>query len=147
MAVANFRNGMQSNKAINTINQIPIFGTANKYQPTVVVKNRDWFNANEISGDALDPMNVNPNNLGGLRGVMPCKGIASVGMMPVGGGVNVLRREAESSQSGMYVVPIPGMRHQEKGLMEQDIYSQRNPLMPIASNFNDGLNSRLGQPA
>ena len=147
MAVANYRVGMKSNKAVNMLDQTPIFGTTNKYQPVVVVKNRDWTDAREISSEALDPMNVNPINIGGLRGVIPCKGIASVGMMPVGGGVNVLRREAESSVSGMYPVPVPGMRHQERGLLEQDIYSKRNPLMPIASSFNDGLTSRLGQPA
>ena len=118
---SNFRgqtSGMtKDDKAVNMVANQPIFGFSNTSNPSVN---------------------------GGLRGVMPCKGLASIGLTP--GDRTILKRPAESQLSGIYPTPIPAARHLPDGLLTQPQY-KRHPLMPIADCFNAGLISSLGQPA
>jgi len=142
-------NGMtNSDEAVDMLANQPLFGFSNTRNPSVVVKNINWRHSDLTALDNAntDPMRANTiiTNNGGLRGVMPCKGLPQIGLVP--SDRTILKRPAESQLSGIYPTPIPGMRHMEDGLLTQPQY-KRHPLMPIADSFNAGMNSSLGQPA
>ena len=143
------RSGMtEDDKAVDMVANQPIFGFSNTRNSSVVVKNINWQNSNlsAIDNANTDVMRRNTiiTNNGGLRGVMPCKGLAQVGLVP--SDRTILKRPAENQMGGYYPTPIPGMRHMEDGLLTQPQY-KRHPLMPIADSFNAGMISNLGQPA
>lgn len=137
-----------SDKDVNMLANQPLFGYSDTINPNIVVKNLSWRNADLTKLDSAnsDPMKRTTiiSNLGGLRGVMPCKGLSQIGLVP--SDRTVIRRPPENQMSGMYPTPIPGMRHMEDGLLTQPQY-KRHPLMPIADSFNAGMISSLGQPA
>jgi len=138
----------KKDEAVDMLSNQPIFGFSNISNPNVIIKNISWRNSDLTALDNAntDPMKRNTiiTNNGGLRGVLPCKGLAQIGLVP--SDRTILKRPAESQLSGIYPQPIPGMRHLPDGLLTQPQY-KRNPLTPIADSFNSGLISSLGQPA
>ena len=77
-------------------------------------------------------------NMGGARGVMPCKGVDTA--------VRVLRRPAIPYQGGIY--PHTGFaRHQKIGLAYNPQKPINLPIMPLANSFNAGLPNYIPQPA
>jgi hypothetical protein len=149
---SNFRgqtSGMtKDDKAVNMVANQPIFGFSNTSNPSVIIKNINWRNSDlsMIDNANTDPMRRNTiiTNNGGLRGVLPCKGLASIGLVP--GDRTILKRPAESQLSGIYPTPIPAARHLPDGLLTQPQY-KRHPLMVPADCFNAGMMSSLGVPA
>jgi hypothetical protein len=135
-------NGMTGDgKALDMLRRAPIFGYTNTTIPTIYPSNLAWRTIPRIDTLNSDPMRITTitSNTGGARGVMPCKGVV--------GSKRILRRPAVKETSGMYPVPIPGVRGVPKGLLEQPQYKARGPLMPKPDSFNAAMNSRLGQPA
>ena len=135
-------------KAVDMVAMQPLFGFTDVKNPSVVVKNLNWRNSTltQLDNANSDPMRRNTiiTNNGALRGVMPCKGLAQVGLVP--SDRTILKRPAENQMGGYYPTPIPAMRHLPDGLLTQPQY-KRHPLMPNADSFNPGMNSSLGQPA
>ena len=136
-------NGMQGKRAVDTINNLPLFGYTNNGL------NKPNMNLNYTRTDYLEngtPMrqSVLLSNQGGARGVNPCKGATSMGLVG-GGATRVLRRPNIPYQGGMY--PHTGIaRNQNKGLAYSPEKPIDLPLMPLADSFNAGLNSRIPQP-
>ena len=138
----------KSNRAADLINNQPVFGFENNDIPNPVINSLSYTKTSRLEDATTDPMNtaVLNTNTSGLRGVMPCKGAASGGVVPMGMG-GVLRRPALTDKDYMYPTPIPGLRHMKKGLLEQPYYCPPRPLLIPADNFNAGLQSRLGVPS
>jgi len=138
----------KSNRAADLLNNQPVFGFENNDIPNPVINSLSYTKTSRLEDATTDPMNtaVLNTNTSGLRGVMPCKGAASGGVVPMGMG-GVLRRPAQTDKDYMYPTPIPGLRHMKKGLLEQPYYCPPRPLLVPADNFNAGLQSRLGVPS
>ena len=135
-------NGMKGDTAVNTIGNMPSFAFTNDglSKPTLRL---NYLTTKPVENGTCMRQSVLLTNNGGARGVMPCKGISSVGF--AGGASRVLRRPNIPYQGGLY--PSQGYaRSQEKGLAYLDGRPINQPLMPIADSFNAGLNSTLGQP-
>ena len=135
--------GLKGNVSVNTVGNIPSFGYTNGGldKPTMRL---NWKTTNNLENMTSLRQSVLLTNLGGARGVLPCKGASSVG--GVGGSGYVLRRPAIPQAGGLY--PQQGYaRSQKKGLAFQSEKPINQPLMPLADSFNAGLNSQLGQPS
>jgi len=134
--------GLKGNVSVNTIANMPSFGYTNGglHKPTMKL---NWKKTNNLENMTSLRQSVLLTNLGGARGVLPCKGVSSVG--GVGGAGYILRRPAIPYQGGLY--PQQGYaRSQQKGLAFNPEKPINQPLMAQADNFNAGLNSQLGQP-
>ena len=135
-------NGMKGNRAVDMIRELPTFG----YTHTSLNKpalELNWERTTRLENMTSLRQSVLLTNMGGARGVAPCKGVVSVGF--AGGATRTLRRPAIPYQGGLY--PQQGIaRSQRKGLAFQVEKPIDQPLMPHADSFNAGLNSRLGQP-
>lgn len=139
--VPQIRNGMQGKKSVNLIQNLPEFGYSNGglTKPTMRL---NWTKTNYKENMTALRMSVLRTNDGGARGVKPCKGIASVGLVS---GSRTLRKPAIPYEGGIY--PAQGYaRHQHPGLAYLAEKPLTLPLMPIADSFNAGLTSTLGQP-
>jgi hypothetical protein len=135
-------NGLKGNVAVDTIGNIPSSTNSNDglSKPTLRL---NWTRTTRVENPTCLRQSVLKTNQGGSRGVMPCKGVVSVGF--AGGASRILRRPAIPYQGGMY--PSQGYaRSQQKGLAYLVGKPINQPLMPIADSFNAGLTSRLGQP-
>jgi hypothetical protein len=136
-------NGMQGKRAVDTIGNMPIFGYTNNgiNKPNM---NLNYKRTSYLENGTPMRQSVLLSNQGGARGVQPCKGATSMGL--VGGGASrVLRRPNIPYQGGMY--PHTGIaRHQKKGLAYSPEKPIDLPLMPLADSFNAGLNSSIPQP-
>tara|TARA_R110002167_G_scaffold55731_3_gene158162 strand:- start:577 stop:1020 length:444 start_codon:yes stop_codon:yes gene_type:complete len=134
-------NGMKGTEAINTIADMPTFGFTNGglNKPTLKL---NWKTTDYVENMNGLRQSVLLTNQSGTRGVMPCKGVTSVGGAA---GSRVLRAAAIPFEGGLY--PNTGFaRSQRKGLAFQSEKPIDQPLMAQASSFNAALNSRLGQP-
>tara|TARA_R110000868_G_scaffold172130_1_gene407947 strand:- start:1835 stop:2281 length:447 start_codon:yes stop_codon:yes gene_type:complete len=133
--------GLKGTRSLNAIANIPTFGSTNNGLSKPSLK-LNWKTTKPIENGTPLRQSVLLTNMGGTRGVMPCKGAASVG--GVWGVQRVLRRPAIPQEGGMY--PQVGFaRGQRKGLAFQIEKPINLPLMPHADSFNAGLNSTLGQ--
>jgi len=93
------------------------------------------------TGQILTKQLTNNANIGGQRGVLPCRGIWT----GTDAGSRILKKNIIPYQGGIY--PHQGYaRHQKKGLAYLTERPLNLPLLQIADNFNSGLNSKLGQP-
>ena len=136
-------NGLQGNRAVDTIRNLPLRGDTNNGLSTPVLR-LNWTTTKPVENGTGLRQSVLLTNSGGTRGVMPCKGAVSLGS--VGGASRVLRRPAIPQEGGMY--PQQGYaRGQRKGLAFEIEKSISLPLFPQADSFNAGLNSMLGQPS
>tara|TARA_R110000787_G_scaffold164544_1_gene277645 strand:- start:45 stop:494 length:450 start_codon:yes stop_codon:yes gene_type:complete len=136
-------NGLQGNSAVNTVGNMPGFGYTNDGLERPIIR-LNWKTTKPIENVTGLRGSVLLTNMGGTRGVMPCKGAASVG--GVGGSSYVLRAPAIPYQGGLY--PHQGFaRSQQKGLAFNPEKPINQPLMPNTDPFNAGLNSTLGQPS
>ena len=136
-------NGLKGDKAVDTIRNLPVRGDTNNglSRPTLKL---NWKTTKRVENGTGLRQSVLLSNQGGVRGVMPCKGAASLGS--IGGASRVLRRPAIPQEGGMY--PQVGYaRGQHKGLAFNVEKSISLPLFPQADSFNAGLNSTLGQPS
>ena len=141
--VPQIRNGLKGNKAVNTIGNLPLRGDANNGLSAPVLR-LNWTRTQRLENPTGLRQSVLLSNQGGTRGVMPCKGVSSLGS--VGGAQRVLRGPAIPYQGGLY--PNTGYaRGQPKGLAYNPEKPINLPLMPLADSFNAGLNSRIPQPA
>ena len=135
-------NGLKGNTAVDTVGNMPGFGYTNGGLGKPIMR-LNWKTTNNLENMTSLRQSVLLTNLGGARGVLPCKGVSSVG--GVGGSGYVLRRPAIPYQGGLY--PQQGYaRSQQKGLAYSSEKPINQPLMPQADPFNAGLNSTLGQP-
>ena len=136
-------NGMSGNRAVQTVRNLPTYGFENTGMTEPNLK-LNWTKTTQVENSTSLRQSVLRTNQG-VRGAMPCKGIASLGS--IGGSDRVLRRPAIPQEGGMY--PQQGYaRGQKKGLATIAPEKSINlPLMPIADSFNAGLNSTLGQPS
>jgi hypothetical protein len=126
--------GMLGTHAIDTIQMIPIFSTPNNGlgKPITTLAHGTI----KKQPDCMNTAVIQPNT-SGARGVKPCKGNLDA--------VRVLRKAPLPYQQALY--PQTGFaRHQKKGLAYDPQKPINQPLMPLADNFNAGLNSRLPQP-
>jgi len=143
-------NGMtKTDRTVDLLARMPVFGDiTNNDIPNPVIKNFAWTRTTRLEDASTDTMNIQVinTNTSGLRGVLPCKGAVSVGMVPSGTG-SVLRRPPTNQMDAFYPTPIPGLRHMEKGLLQQEYYCDARPILVPADSFNAGLHSRLGVPA
>lgn len=134
--------GLKGNRSIDTIGSVPSFGYTNGGLSKPIMR-LNWKTTNNLENMTGLRQSVLLTNQGGARGVLPCKGVTSVG--GTGGSISVLRRPAIPYQGGLY--PQQGYaRSQKKGLAFQSEKPINQPLMPNADSFNAGLNSTLGQP-
>ena len=136
-------NGLKGTRAAETIRNLPITGYTNNglSKPGLGL---GWTTTKPIENGTGLRQSVLLTNMGGTRGVMPCKGAVSLGS--VGGSSRVLRRPNIPQEGGMY--PQVGFaRGQRKGLAFSVEKSISLPLFPQADSFNAGLNSTLGQPS
>ena len=135
-------NGMKGNRDADLIRELPLFGFRNGglHKPTLRL---NWETTSSLENMTSLRQSVLLTNMGGVRGVMPCKGAVSVG--GAGGATRTLRRPAIPYQGGLYVQQ-GFARGQMKGLAFQVEKPINQPLMPLASSFNAGMNSTLGQP-
>ena len=135
--------GLKGNRDANTIGNMPYYGFTNNGLHDPVLK-LNWKTTTRLESPGPMQQAVLNGNLGGQRGVMPCKGIAGSNL--VGGGpVHILRRPAIPYQGGLY--PHQGYaRGQRKGLAYDPQKPISQPLMPIPDSFNAGLNTKLPQP-
>jgi len=143
-------NGMTvSDRATNMFDRQPVFGFPNDDIPTPIIRTLQWTKTSRLedANTNLANMQVINANTGGLRGVLPCKGDVPVGLTASSGTGAILRRPATNPMDAYYPTPIPGIRHQPKGLLEQEYYCDPRPLLVPADNFTASLNSRLGLPA
>jgi hypothetical protein len=141
-AVPQIFNGLRGRKEADTKNDLPLFGYTNGglNKPTLKL---NWTRTNYVENMNGMRQSVLRTNDSGARGVMPCKGLISVGF--AGGATRTLRRPAIPYQGGMY--PHTGIaRHQPKGLAYNPEKPIDNPLLPLADSFNAALNSRIPQP-
>jgi hypothetical protein len=142
MIVPQLQDGLKGNKDVNTMGNIPSYGFTNNGLTKPILR-MNWTSTKPVENGTGLRQSVLLTNMGGVRGVMPCKGVSSVG--GVGGSSYILRRPAISALGGMY--PQVGYaRSQQKGLAYIEGKSINQPLLPLADNFNAGLNSELGQP-
>ena len=129
--------------AYDGVREIPNFGMTNGGLTKPSLK-LNWYKTSNLESPGPLKQSVLLTNQGGARGVMPCKGAASVGS--VWGVQRVLRRPNIPYQGGMY--PSQGFaRNQPKGLASNAQRNMNGPLLPLADSFNAGLISTLGQPA
>jgi len=135
-------NGLKGTKAIDTIRNLPLRGDTNNGMSRPTLK-LNWETTKPVENGTSLRQSVILSNEGGARGVMPCKGVVSLGS--VGGASRVIRRPAIPQEGGMY--PQVGYaRGQKKGLAFNVEKAISGPLMPVADSFNAGLLSILGQP-
>jgi len=93
------------------------------------------------TGQILTKQLTNNANIGGQRGVIPCRGI----WIGTNTGSRTIKKDIIPYQGGIY--PQQGYaRHQKRGLAYLTERPLNLPLLPKADNFNSGLNSKLGQP-
>jgi hypothetical protein len=143
MIVPQLQDGLKGNKDVNTLGNIPSFGFTNNGLTKPILR-MNWTSTKPVENGTGLRQSVLLTNMGGVRGVMPCKGASSVG--GVGGSSYILRRPAISALGGLY--PQQGYaRSQQKGLAFQAEKPINQPLLPLADCFNAGLNSTLGQPS
>ena len=136
-------NGVQGTKAIDTVRNLPVRGDTNNGLANPIFR-LNWTRTNALENQTSLRQSVLLSNQGGTRGVMPCKGVSSVGSL--GGSHRVLRRPAIPYQGGLY--PHTGYaRGQKKGLAYDPEKPINLPLLPLADSFNAGLNSTIPQPA
>ena len=136
-------NGVKGTRDVDTIRNLPLRGDTNNGLSSPVLR-LNWTRTNTLENPTSLRQSVLLSNQGGARGVMPCKGISSVGGS--GGSHRVLRRPAIPYQGGLY--PNTGYaRGQPKGLAYNPEKPINLPLMPLADSFNSGLNSMIPQPA
>ena len=135
-------NGLKGNKSIDTLREIPSFGFTNGGLNRPALK-LNWERTSRLENNTSLRQSVLLSNMGGVRGVDPCKGVVSAGF--AGGATRTLRRPAIPFEGGLY--PQQGYAgSQRKGLAYQVEKPINQPLMPLADSFNAGLNSTLGQP-
>ena len=135
-------NGLKGNRDVNVKDQLPEFGFTNNGLTKPALK-LNWTRTNNLENMTSLRQSVLLSNQGGVRGVMPCKGVITAGF--AGGATRTIRRPAIPYQGGLY--PQQGYaRGQKKGLAFQVEKPLNQPLMPLADSFNAGLNSTLGQP-
>lgn len=135
-------NGLKGNRGVDMLREIPSFGFENGGLNKPVLK-LNWERTTRLENDTSLRNSVLLTNMGGVRGVMPCKGVVTAGF--AGGATRTLRRPAIPYQGGLY--PQQGYaRSQRKGLAYSPEKPIDQPLMPLADSFNAGLNSTLGQP-
>ncbi len=135
-------NGLKGDRDVDTKRELPLFGYTNGGLNKPALK-LNWTKTNNLENMTSLRQSVLLSNQGGVRGVMPCKGLTSVGF--AGGATRTLRRPNVPYQGGLY--PHQGYaRGQMKGLAYQVEKPINQPLLPLADSFNAGMNSRLGQP-
>ena len=140
MIVPQLQDGLKGNKDVNTLGNIPSYGFTNNGLTKPILR-MNWTSTKPVENGTCLRQSVLLTNMGGVRGVKPCKGASSV----VGGASYILRRPAISALGGLY--PQQGYaRSQQKGLAFQAEKPINQPLLPLADCFNAGLNSTLGQP-
>ena len=141
--VPQIRNGLKGKRAADTVGNLPLKGYTNNGLSAPVLR-LNWTRTSTLENTTSLRQSVLLSNQGGARGVMPCKGVSSVGSD--GGSHRVLRRPAIPYQGGLY--PNTGYaRGQPKGLAYNPEKPINLPLMPLADSFNAGLNNRIPQPA
>ena len=133
MIVPQIFNGMQGRANANTLGMIPSTGAPNDVANGNTRLNyytlKQRYPPDCMAGSVLVP------NLGGQRGVKPCKGNDKT----------VLRRPAISALGGIY--PHTGFaRHQKKGMLYDPKVRIDGPLIPLASSFNAGILNKIPQP-
>jgi len=136
--------GMKGKRDAATLQNLPEFGFTNGglSRPTLRL---NYTKTTRLENPTPMTQSVLLTNQGGARGVMPCKGATSMGLVG-GGATRVLRRPAIPYQGGLY--PHTGIaRNQNKGLAYNPEKPINLPLMPLSNSFNAGLNSRIPQPA
>lgn len=135
--------GLNGNRDVNTLSMMPHFGYTNNglHKPALKL---NWTKTTPLESPGCMRGSVLRTNLGGERGVNPCKGVAGNNL--VGGGSHyVLRRPTIPYQGGLY--PHQGYaRGQRKGLAYDPQKPLNQPLAPKADSFNAGLNTKLPQP-
>jgi hypothetical protein len=142
MLVPQLQDGLRGNKDVNTMGNIPSYGFTNDGLTKPILR-MNWTSTKPVENGTGLRQSVLLTNMGGVRGVMPCKGASSVGGL--GGASYILRRPAISALGGIY--PQQGFaRSQQKGLAYIQGKVINQPLLPLADCFNAGLNSELGQP-
>jgi hypothetical protein len=135
-------NGLKGIREADLPRELPLFGFTNGGLNKPALK-LNWTKTNNLENMTSLRQSVLLTNMGGVRGVMPCKGAISVGF--AGGATRTLRRPAIPYQGGLY--PQQGYaRGQMKGLAYQVEKPINQPLLPLANSFNAGMNSTLGQP-
>ena len=135
--------GLKGTTAVDTIRNLPLRGDTNNglSRPTLKL---NWTSTTPLENGTGLRQSVLLTNMGGTRGVLPCKGVSSLGSD--GGATRVLRRPAIPQAGGMY--PQTGFaRGQRKGLAYSAEKSISLPLIPTADSFNAGLNSTIPQPS
>jgi len=134
---------MKGTEGYAGVRELPSFGFDNNGFNTPITK-LNYTKTNTLENPTAMRQSVLLTNMGGVRGVKPCKGAADAG--GVWGVQRVLRRPAIEGEQGMY--PSQGYaRNQERGLAWSWEKPIDQPLMPLADSFNAGLNSRIPQPA
>jgi len=122
--------------------KLPIYGFNNNGFNNPVM-DFNWKTTGNLQ--KINPMKtqVLSTNQTAVRGVLPCKGVVSLGS--VGGSVRSVRRMNIPYEGGLY--PQTGYaRNQDKGLAYSSEKPINQPLMPLADTFNVNLKNKLGQP-
>jgi len=121
-------NGLNGNKDANTLNSLPSTGAPNDCFNKPDLK-LNWYTLKGPFPTCMKQAVLNPN-LGGQRGVKPCKGVNTARY--------TLRRPAIPQEGAFY--PHTGFtRGQRPGLASQKQFPTNLPIMPTASSFNAGL--------
>lgn len=133
MIVPALFNGLAGKSDANTLAMIPTTGAPNEVANGTTTMN--YYTLGGKHPDCMKGMVLVPN-LGGQRGVKPCKGLDKT----------ILRRPAISSLGGIY--PHTGFaRHQKKGMLYDPKVRIDGPMIPLASSFNAGILNKIPQPA
>ena len=124
---ANVIAGIPNSKSVSKTINAPV--TTMNYKSTNKLSNVNFF-----TGTVHQP------NSGGIRGVLPCKGITPTGI--VGG---IIRPPAVPQEGGTHV-PSGIARSQPKGLAYLKAQPTNLPILPSASSINGALNCKFKQP-
>jgi len=132
MIVPAIFNGLQGKSDANLLTTLPTMGAPNRVANGTTLLN--YYTNRDFAPDCMHG-SVLTTNLGGARGVKPCKGLEKT----------ILRRPAISSLGGIY--PQTGFaRHQQKGMLYDRKVKIDGPLLPLASSFNAGILNKIPQP-
>ena len=122
-------NGLKGKADANTLGMIPSTGAPNDVANGTAKLN--WYTLPITRTDCMKASVINPN-IGGERGVKPCKGLDKT----------ILRRPAISSQGSKY--PATGhVRGQRPGLTTDRNYPTNLKIMPLASSFNSAILNKI----